>query len=90
MVRRFISKDQLKHHVRRVTLGAQETFRLVQLAIEELKGPAGLDESGVSIFKSPGMENLILKNYRVANIYNIAHKVNITHHIYMLCIYKGH
>lgn len=52
VVRRYVSRDQLKHHVRRVTLGAQETFRLVHLLIEELKGPAGLDESGVSLFKS--------------------------------------
>ncbi|KAK3567644.1 hypothetical protein QTP86_020423, partial [Hemibagrus guttatus] len=42
----------LKHHVWRVTLGAQETFRLIHLAVEELKGPAGLDESGVSLFKT--------------------------------------
>ncbi|XP_017564809.1 uncharacterized protein LOC108434293 isoform X2 [Pygocentrus nattereri] len=53
VVRRYISREQLKHHVRRVTLGAQETFRLVHLAIEELKGPAGLDENGVSLFKTP-------------------------------------
>ncbi|XP_074467496.1 uncharacterized protein LOC141753071 [Sebastes fasciatus] len=53
VVRCYISREQLKHHVRRVTLGAQETFRLIHLAIEELKGPAGLDESGVSLFKSP-------------------------------------
>lgn len=55
MVRLYVTKEQLKHHVRRVTLGAQETFRLVQIAIDELKGPAGLDESGVSLFKSPGI-----------------------------------
>ncbi|KAL0963392.1 hypothetical protein UPYG_G00305770 [Umbra pygmaea] len=53
VVRRYISRDQLKHHVRRLTLGAQETFRLVHRVIEELKGQAGLDESGVSLFKSP-------------------------------------
>ncbi len=55
MVRLYVSKEQLKHHVRRVTLGAQETFRLVQISIDELKGPAGLDESGVSLFKSSGI-----------------------------------
>ena len=54
----FISFEQLKHHVRRVTQGAHETFRLIDLAIEELKGPAGLDESGVSLFKTPGMKDL--------------------------------
>ncbi|XP_076841988.1 uncharacterized protein LOC143486080 [Brachyhypopomus gauderio] len=53
IVRLYISRQQLKHHVRRVTLGAQETFRLIHLAIEELKGPAGLDENGVSLFKTP-------------------------------------
>lgn len=53
VVRLYISREQLKHHVRRVTLGAQETFRLIHLVIE-LKGPAGLDESGVSLFKKPG------------------------------------
>ncbi|XP_036454818.1 uncharacterized protein LOC118827529 [Colossoma macropomum] len=52
VVRRYISREQLKHHVRRVTLGAQETFRLVHLAIEELKGPAGRDENGVSLFNT--------------------------------------
>lgn len=56
VVRQFISREQLKHHVRRVTLEAQETFRLIHLAIEELKGPAGLDESGVSLFKTPGIK----------------------------------
>lgn len=55
MVQLYVSTEQLKHHVRRVTLGAQETFRLVQIAIDELKGPDGLDESGVSLFKSPGI-----------------------------------
>lgn len=53
VVRRYISQDQLKHHVHRDTLGAQETFRLVHLIIEELKGPTGLVESDVSLFKSP-------------------------------------
>ncbi|KAI4795785.1 hypothetical protein KUCAC02_029651 [Chaenocephalus aceratus] len=31
----------------------QQTFRLIHLAIEELKGPAGLDQSGVTLFKTP-------------------------------------
>ncbi|XP_056319082.1 uncharacterized protein si:ch211-243p7.3 [Danio aesculapii] len=52
MVRLYVSREQLKHHVRRVTLGAQETFQLIQRAIDELKGPAGMDQSGVSLFKS--------------------------------------
>ena len=61
VVSRYISRDHLKHHVRRVTLGAQETYRLVQLAIEELKGPAGLDASGVSLFKSDGIKYHLIK-----------------------------
>ncbi|KAJ4921702.1 hypothetical protein JOQ06_002002, partial [Pogonophryne albipinna] len=54
VVRLYVTRQQLQHHVRRVTLGAQETFRLIHLAIEELKGLAGLDQSGVSLFKTPG------------------------------------
>ncbi|XP_034053846.1 uncharacterized protein LOC117533919 [Gymnodraco acuticeps] len=54
VVRLYVTRQQVQHHVRRVTLGAQETFRLIHLAIEELKGPAGLDQSGVSLFKTPG------------------------------------
>ncbi|XP_055362541.1 uncharacterized protein LOC129603723 [Betta splendens] len=49
IVRDHISRDHLKHHVRRVTLGAQETFRLIHMAIEELKGSAELDESGMPL-----------------------------------------
>ena len=60
VIRLFISREQLKHHVRRITQGAHETFRLIDLAIEELKGPAGLDQSGVSLFKTPGMKDLTL------------------------------
>lgn len=47
-----VSQGQLKHHVRRVTLGGQETCSSVHLIIEELKGQVGLDESGVSLLKS--------------------------------------
>ena len=61
VVRSHMSRDQMRHHVRRLTIGPQETFRLIHQAIEELKGPAGLDESGVSLFKSPGMKHLIKK-----------------------------
>ena len=46
-----ISRYQLQHYVRRVT--AQQTYTLVDAAIEELKGDAGLDENGISLFKSP-------------------------------------
>lgn len=54
VIRHYISMEQLKHHMQRVALRAQETFRLIQPVIGELKGPAGLDESGVSLFKTPG------------------------------------
>ena len=56
-----MSRDQMRHHVRRLT------FCLIHQAIEELKGPAGLDESGVSLFKTPGMIDLIQKKF----VYNI-------------------
>lgn len=39
------------HNVRRVTVGAQETFKRVQHTIDTLKGQAGLDENGVPLFK---------------------------------------
>ena len=68
VVRLYITRDHLRHHVRRVTLGAQETFRLVHLILEELKGPAGLDESGVSLFKTPGIKDLHKKSYYKINI----------------------
>nr|XP_055036624.1 uncharacterized protein LOC129423839 [Misgurnus anguillicaudatus] len=87
MVRLYVSREQLKHHVRRVTLGAQETFRLVQLAIDELKGPAGLDESGVSLFKSSeavdgvweGQQRHLecIQDPPGMSMYRVAHSTNI-------------
>ena len=59
----------------KVPLRAQETFRLIHLAIEELKGPAGLDESGVSLFKTPGFEDQ--KSFYNIDTDSVAHKVNI-------------
>jgi hypothetical protein len=47
VLRLYISKLILKHHVRRVTLGEQETFRVVDNAIQQLKGPDGLDDNGI-------------------------------------------
>lgn len=41
----YISREQRKHHVWRVTLCAHDTFR--HQIIQGLKGPTGLDESGV-------------------------------------------
>lgn len=71
VVRLHISREQLKHHVRRVTLGAQETFRLLHQAIEELKGPAGLDENGVSLFKTPGIKHITHKTWTLINIHAV-------------------
>ena len=51
VIARYVSKDDLKHFVRRVTVGAHETYTRVQSAIDALKGPAGLDENGLSLFK---------------------------------------
>ncbi|XP_056608893.1 uncharacterized protein LOC130426242 isoform X1 [Triplophysa dalaica] len=87
MMRLYVSREQLKHHVRRVTLGAQETFRLVQIAIDELKGPAGLDESGVSLFKSAeaidgvweGQQRHLecIQDPPEMSMYRVAHSTNI-------------
>ncbi|KAJ8049091.1 hypothetical protein HOLleu_01675 [Holothuria leucospilota] len=46
-----LSNDDLKHFVRRVTVGALETYVWVQNAIDCLKGAAGLNENGLSLFK---------------------------------------
>lgn len=59
----YISREQLKQHVRRVTLTPRETFWIIYLFIEELKVPAGLDEGGVSLFKTPGRKVLIPEGY---------------------------
>ncbi len=48
---KFVLKDDLWHYVRRVTVGVQEAFARVQHTIDVLKGPAGQDENGVSLFK---------------------------------------
>lgn len=49
--------------MRRVTLTPEETFRIIHLVIEELKVPAGLDEGGVSLFKTPGRKVLNPEGY---------------------------
>lgn len=89
VIHRYITGDQLRHHVRRVTLGAQETFRLVHLIIEELKGPAGLDESGVSLFKTPGIKDetkkLLQNQHGLCSIQSDHNTLNIC-----MCIYRGH
>ncbi len=52
LMAQYVTKRHLRHHVRHVTVGAQETSGRVELADEELKGPAGLDENGIPLFKS--------------------------------------
>ncbi|KAL2098418.1 hypothetical protein ACEWY4_007625 [Coilia grayii] len=47
-----VTKYELTHYVRRVTVGAQETYARVQRAIDILKGPAGMDENQIHLFKS--------------------------------------
>lgn len=59
----YISREQVKQHVRRVTLIPEETFPTIHLVIEELKVPAGLDEGRVSLFKTPGRKVLIPEGY---------------------------
>ncbi|XP_062393947.1 uncharacterized protein LOC134082321 [Sardina pilchardus] len=46
-----VTKRDLSHYVRRITVGAQETFARVQSAIDILKGGAGMDENQVHLFK---------------------------------------
>ena len=72
----------------RVTLRAQETFWLIHLAIEELKGPAGLDESGVSLFKTPGIKNLKQNSYYNIDMDSLVYKVNLTHCMYV-CVFTA-
>ncbi|KAI8517539.1 hypothetical protein Bbelb_035560 [Branchiostoma belcheri] len=43
--------SQKKHYVRKVTVRAQETFARVDFAINTLKGPAGLDDNQIHLFK---------------------------------------
>jgi uncharacterized membrane protein YccC len=51
VLRLYISKSILKHHLQRVTLRAQETFRVVDNAIKQLNRPDGLDDNSISLFK---------------------------------------
>ncbi|XP_056608941.1 uncharacterized protein LOC130426276 [Triplophysa dalaica] len=46
-----VSKSDMSHHVRRITVGVQETCARVNSAIDILKGSAGMDENQVHLFK---------------------------------------
>ena len=72
----------------RVTLSAKETFWLIHLAIEELKGPAGLDKSGVSLFKTPGIKNLKQNSYYNIDMDGLVFNVNLTHCMYV-CVFTA-
>ncbi|XP_028298158.1 uncharacterized protein LOC114460411 isoform X3 [Gouania willdenowi] len=48
-----VGKYDLIHFVRRITVGAQETFVRVERVVDILKGAAGMDENQVHLFKDP-------------------------------------
>ncbi|ESO87510.1 hypothetical protein LOTGIDRAFT_166390 [Lottia gigantea] len=52
IINTYITRKQLQHHVRRITVGVQETYNLVSAAISELKTAAGFDSNGIPLFKS--------------------------------------
>nr|XP_055054292.1 uncharacterized protein LOC129439592 [Misgurnus anguillicaudatus]XP_055054305.1 uncharacterized protein LOC129439599 [Misgurnus anguillicaudatus]XP_055054316.1 uncharacterized protein LOC129439606 [Misgurnus anguillicaudatus] len=58
----YVTKHDLRHYVRRITVGAQETFVRVQRAIDVLKGAAGMDENRVHLFKDPATVDHVWQN----------------------------
>ncbi|XP_053271555.1 uncharacterized protein LOC128429789 isoform X3 [Pleuronectes platessa] len=62
MIEIYVSKEDLHHFVRRITLGAQESFLRVQTAINSLKGAAGLDENQVPLFKDAAAIDRVWEN----------------------------
>lgn len=57
-----VTKYDLSHYVRRITVGAQETFMRVQSAIDILKGAAGMDENQVHLFKDDAAIDHVWEN----------------------------
>ncbi len=57
-----VSKSDLSHHVRRITVGTQETYARVQSAIDILKGAAGMDENQVHLFKDAAAIDHVWEN----------------------------
>lgn len=47
----YVTRHDLRHHVRRITVSSQETFRLVTDLIEDFKGESGQDGNHISLFK---------------------------------------
>lgn len=62
IIAKFISREDLKHFVRRVTVGAHETFTRVQNALEVLKGRAGKDGMGIALFKDDASVDQVWAN----------------------------
>ena len=62
IIEMHVSKNDLKHYVRRITVGALETFARVQNAINILKGPAGMDENQVHLFKDAAAIDHVWEN----------------------------
>lgn len=59
----YVTKRDLSHYVRRITVGPQETFVRVQSAIDILNGPAGMDENQVHLFKSAATIDHVWENH---------------------------
>ncbi|XP_056432004.1 uncharacterized protein LOC130370300 [Gadus chalcogrammus] len=62
MIEIYFSEEDLRHFVRRITLGAQESFLRVQTAINSLKGAAGLDENQAPLFKDAAAIDRVWEN----------------------------
>ncbi|CAM4515131.1 unnamed protein product [Leuciscus chuanchicus] len=57
-----VSKSDLSHYVRRITVGAQETCVRVQSALEILNGAAGMDENQLHLFKDAAAIHHVWEN----------------------------
>ncbi len=62
LIETHVNKYDLRHHVRRITIGAQETFAHVQNVIDILKGAAGMDENQVHLFKDAAAIDHVWEN----------------------------
>lgn len=62
LIELHVSKSDLSHHVRRITVGTQETYARVQSAIDILKGAAGMDENQVHLFKDAAAIDHVWEN----------------------------
>ncbi|ROL45609.1 hypothetical protein DPX16_17725 [Anabarilius grahami] len=62
IIESHVSKYDLSHYVRRITVGTQETFARVQSAIDIRKGAAGMDENQLHLFKDAAAIDHIWEN----------------------------